>query len=119
MNENSDKDGRGGARPGAGRKSVADELNKNTIIQRAVNAYYKTDLDDEGKQKLINDLLGFERGMMFIAEHLLGKPKEKIDVTSGDSPIQNFNLSKLSDAELSVILKLHAGQPINTDRESD
>lgn len=109
----------GGARQGAGRKPINEELSKVALIQRAVNIYYETDLDDEGKQKLINDLLGFERGMMFIAEHLLGKPKEKIDVTSGDSPIQNFNLSKLSDAELSVILKLHAGQPINTDRESD
>ena len=109
----------GGARQGAGRKPVNEEKSKNALIQRAVNAYYKTELDDEGKQKLINDLLGFERGMMFIAEHLLGKPKEKIDVTSGDNPIQNFNLNKLSDEELSIILKLHAGQPTDTDGEPD
>ncbi|MNL22462.1 hypothetical protein D3C87_1438110 [compost metagenome] len=61
--------------------------------------------------------MGFDRGVMFIAEHLFGKPKEKLDLTSGDSPIKNFNLSQLTDQELSVILKLHAGQPINTDGE--
>lgn len=113
------EDSRGGARPGAGRKSIVDEKSKNALIQKAVNSFYKTDSDEEGKEKLIKDLLDFERGMMFIAEHLLGKPKEKIDLTTDDLPIQNFNLSNLTDQELSVILKIHAGQSTNTNEDTD
>ena len=113
------KSNKGGAREGAGRKTKADEEKTNTIFLSMIKAVKKVDTDDDAKQELAKELFSFERGQMFIAEHIFGKPKEKIDVTSGDNPIQNFNLSKLSDAELSVILKLHAGQPINTDRESD
>lgn len=119
MNDNSDKDGRGGARPGAGAKRKADVEKTDLIFLAMIKAVKNVETDDEAKQALAKELFTFERGQMFIAEHVFGKPKEKIDVTSGDNPIQNFNLSKLSDAELSVILKLHAGQPINTDRESD
>jgi len=114
-----EKSNKGGAREGAGRKSKVDEEKTNTIFLSMIKAVKKVDTDDDAKQALAKELFTFERGQMFIAEHVFGKPKEKIDFTSGDSPIQNFNLSKLSDAELSVILKLHAGQPINTDRESD
>jgi hypothetical protein len=69
----------GGARQGAGRKPVSEEKSKNALIQKAVNSYYKTETDEEGKEKLIHELLGFERGVMFVAEHLLGKPKEIIE----------------------------------------
>jgi len=86
----------GGARQGAGRKPINEELSKVALIQKAVNIYYETDLDDEGKQKLINDLLGFERGMMFIAEHLLGKPKETIENI-------NIDAGKLTDEEIKKI----------------
>lgn len=119
MEEISDKDGRGGARPGAGRKAKADEEKTNSIFLTMIKEVKNVDTDDEAKKELAKTLLGFERGCMFIAEHLFGKPKEKIDVTSGDSPIKNFNLGNLTDEELSVILKLHAGQPINTDGEPD
>src|SRR6478736_1733815 len=109
----------GGKREGAGAKRKADIEKTDLIFLKMIKEVKKVDTDDDAKQALAKELFTFERGQMFIAEHVFGKPKEKIDVTSGDSPIQNFNLSKLSDAELSVILKLHAGQPINTDRESD
>lgn len=86
----------GGARKGAGRKPVVDELTKNALIQKAVNVYYKTDVDEEGKEKLIHELLGFERGIMFIAEHLLGKPKEIIENI-------NIDAGKLTDEEIKKI----------------
>ncbi|MNX23726.1 hypothetical protein D3C86_537310 [compost metagenome] len=117
MEEKSDKDGRGGTREGAGRKPKADEEKTNSIFLAMIKDVKRVDTDDEAKQALAKELMGFDRGVMFIAEHLFGKPKEKLDLTSGDSPIKNFNLSQLTDQELSVILKLHAGQPINTDGE--
>ncbi len=119
MEENSDIDGRGGARPGAGRKSKADEEKTNQIFLAMIKSVTKVETDDQAKQELARELFTFERGQMFIAEHIFGKPKEKLDLTSGDDPIQNFSLSKLTDQELSIILKLHAGLPTNTDEESD
>lgn len=93
MKENSN---RGGARKGAGRKPVVEELAKNALIQKAVNSFYSTDNDSAGKEALIKDLLGFERGMMFIAEHLLGKPKETIENI-------NIDAGKLTDEEIKKI----------------
>jgi hypothetical protein len=119
MSENSDKDGRGGARPGAGAKRKAEVEKTDAIFLAMVKDVKNVNTDDEAKQALAKELFTFERGQMFIAEHVFGKPKEKVDLTSGDEPIKNFNLSNLSDAELSVILKLHAGQRTNTDEESD
>lgn len=119
MEDKSGKDGRGGAREGAGRKTKADEEKTNLIFLSMIKSVTKVETDDQAKQELAKELFTFERGKMFIAEHIFGKPKEKIDVTSGDNPIQNFNLSKLSDEELSVILKLHAGQSTDTDGEPD
>jgi len=86
----------GGARKGAGRKPVADEQNKNALIQKAVNSFYDVEDDSEGKQKLIHNLLEFERGMMFIAEHLLGKPKEVIENI-------NIDAGKLTEEEIKKI----------------
>src|SRR6187431_2592431 len=119
MEENTDKDGRGGVRPGAGRKSKADEEKTNNIFLAMIKDVKKVDTDDDARKALAKELFTFERGCMFIAEHVFGKPKEKLDLTSGDDPIQNFSLSKLTDQELSIILKLHAGLPTNTDEESD
>jgi hypothetical protein len=45
---------------------------------------------------LIIDLLSFERGKMFIAEHLLGKPKETIENI-------NIDAGKLTDEEIKKI----------------
>lgn len=117
MEEKSDT--RGGAREGAGRKSKADEEKTNTIFLTMIKEVKSVNTDDEAKKELAKTLLGFERGCMFIAEHIFGKPKEKIDLTTDDLPIQNFNLSNLTDQELSVILKLHAGQSTNTNEDAD
>lgn len=109
----------GGARSNAGRKTKADEEKTNNIFLSMIKEVRNVATDDDARKELAKELFLFERGIMFISEHLFGKPKEKLDVTSGDSPIQNFNLSKLSEEELSVILKLHAGQQFNTNGESD
>lgn len=116
MSENTNK---GGARPGAGRPTKVDEEKTNSIFLAMIKEVRKVDNDDEARKELAKELFMFERGCMFIAEHIFGKPKEKIDLTTDDLPIQNFNLSNLTDQELSVILKLHAGQSTNTNEDTD
>ncbi len=81
MEENSDLDGRGGARPGAGRKPKADEEKTNQIFLQMIKDVKKVDTDDEAKIALAKELFTFERGCMFIAEHVFGKPKEVIEQT--------------------------------------
>ena len=70
---------RGGARENAGRKSVAEEQRVNEIFLSALKSLKNVNTDDEAKIELAKDLLDNQRGMIFIAEHLFGKPKETID----------------------------------------
>jgi hypothetical protein len=87
--------GNGGARPNAGRKSKADEEKVNTIFLTALKQLYSTESDEEAKVKFVKDtLLESQRGQIFIAEHLFGKPKETID--------QNVNINSF---ELKDIIK--------------
>jgi hypothetical protein len=62
----------------AGRKPKADEEKANYIFLQAINKLYDLDNDDEAKTAFAFDLLSFERGKMFVAEHLFGKPKETV-----------------------------------------
>lgn len=79
MEENSYIDGRGGARAGAGRKPKADEEKTNQIFLTMIKDVKKVDTDDEARIALAKELFSFERGCMFIAEHVFGKPKEIIE----------------------------------------
>lgn len=97
----------GGARKGAGRKPKATE---QEIIERLDNIIES----DEVIRKLRELILAKDfNAIRLYFEYRFGKPKNNVDVTSGDEPIQNFNLAKLSEKELSVILKLHDGQYID------
>lgn len=71
--------GKGGATVGAGRKSVAEEQKSNAIFISAIKQVNNVETDEEARIELAKDLLTFERGKMFIAEHIFGKPKETID----------------------------------------
>jgi len=110
-------DGRGGARNGAGRKSKADEQKIRKLGLDAINSVYGS-AEEYYKHIATESKTSFPH-LRLLQEYVYGKPKESIDLTSGDEPIQNFNLSNLSDKELAIILKLHAGQSTNTDEESD
>lgn len=106
------KNGHGGRRKGAGRKPKIDELD---LIGRLDNIIESDDVIEK-----MNELIkqGNFNAIKLYFEYRFGKPKDSIDITSGDSPIQNFNLSNLSEKELAVILKLHNdGQRSNTDEE--
>lgn len=92
MEENVPKKQRGGAREGAGRKSVATEQRVNEIFLSALKRIKNVDTDDEAKIEFAKDLLETQRGQIFVAEHLFGKPKETID---NNVNINNFDLKEV------------------------
>jgi len=79
----------GGKREGAGRKSVADEKKVNEIFLSALKRLKSVDTDEEAKILFAKDLLDTQRGQIFIAEHLFGKPKETVETTHN---INDFNI---------------------------
>jgi hypothetical protein len=84
--------GKGGAIPGNGRKSKADEEKVNTLFANALKTFYKVDTEFEAKEKLVHTLLESQRGQIFISEHLFGKPKETVDNTI---TINDINIKEL------------------------
>jgi hypothetical protein len=90
----------GGARDGAGRKSKADEEKVSIIFTNALKELYSVDTDDEAKSKFVKEsLLKSQRGQLFIAEHLFGKPKETVDtkVTFNNFSIKDVLTFKKND----------------------
>ena len=84
---------RGGARPNAGRKPVAEEQKVNSLFIEALKEMYKSDTDDEAKKAFVKDtLMESQRGQLFIAEHIFGKPKETVDQNVN---INNFDLKDI------------------------
>jgi len=87
--------GIGGKTIGAGRKSKADEEKVNNIFINALKSLYEVESDNEAKEKFVKEtLLSSQRGQIFIAEHLFGKPKETVD--------QNVNINSF---ELKDVIK--------------
>ena len=78
----------------AGRKPLADELKTKTIMVNALKTLYNTDIDDEAKEQFIREvLMQNQRGQLFIASHIFGKPKETIEanhITGTDFNIKDI-----------------------------
>jgi hypothetical protein len=72
-----------------GRPPKADEEKVNTIFINALKQLYGKELESEAKVEFAKELLSSQRGQIFIAEHLFGKPKETIDQ---NVTIDNFSL---------------------------
>lgn len=71
--------GVGGKTIGAGRKSKTDEEKVNNIFINALKSLYDVEEDHEAKERFVKEtLLSSQRGQIFIAEHLFGKPKETV-----------------------------------------
>ena len=77
----------GGQRKGAGRKPIAEEEKAKELINKALKLIYKKDVDEENAILFLKDFAATGRGQQFIAEHLIGKPKERVDITSDDEQI--------------------------------
>lgn len=101
----------GGSREGAGRKPKITELE---IIERLDNII-ESDSVIHTLNKLIQEK-NFNAIKLYF-EYRFGKPKDSIDITSGNEAIQNFNLSTLTEKELAIVLKIHEGQYSNSDEE--
>ena len=84
--------GKGGAIPGNGRKSKADEEKVNVLFVNALKTFYKVDEEFEAKEKLVHTLLESQRGQIFISEHLFGKPKETVEQTL---TLNDFNIKDI------------------------
>ena len=73
---------RGGKREGAGRKPIAEELKARDTFLKAIKEYYKKENCEEAQIQFIKDtLMESQRGQIFIAEHIFGKPEEKVNNT--------------------------------------
>lgn len=84
-----EKKQRGGAREGAGRRPVNDELKVNELFNKALKVLYKQDTDEDNKVNFIVDLLDSQRGQIFVAEHLFGKAKDTVETTLN---VNDFNI---------------------------
>jgi hypothetical protein len=73
----------------AGRKTKAEELKANAIFLRALSLIYSKDTDDDNKISFVVDLLDSQRGQIFVAEHIFGKPKETVETTLN---VNDFNI---------------------------
>jgi hypothetical protein len=82
--------GKGGKTEGSGRKPKADEQKTNYIFIEAIKQVKNVETDDEARIALAVNLLEFERGIIFVSEHIFGKPKQQMDVTSMGEKLQNI-----------------------------
>ena len=96
---------RGGYREGSGRKKLIDEQTNLTIMMKAVQQMTNTKTNEEAKIAYLHILAQHERGQMFIAEHIFGKPTTPIDVET-NQPIR-LDLSSLSEQTLQEIKEMY------------
>jgi hypothetical protein len=75
----------GGRREGAGAKRKADIEKTDLIFLKMIKEVRNVDTDEQAKLELAKELFLFERGCMFIAEHVFGKPKEIIEQINIDA----------------------------------
>ena len=84
---------RGGARPNAGRKSKVEEQKVNNVFLKALGELYSKETEEDTKIAFVKDtLMQSQRGQLFIAEHIFGKPKEIIEATHN---VNDFNIKDI------------------------
>jgi hypothetical protein len=88
-----DKRKNNGGHKSAGRKPKVEEQKVNTLFVNALKELYNADTDDEAKIIFVKEsLLTSQRGQLFVAEHIFGKPKETIETTHN---ISDFNIKDI------------------------
>jgi len=86
----------GGKRKGAGAPTKAEVEQTNFILLKAIKEVNGIDNDFDARTAFAKELLTFERGRMFIAEHIFGKPVQLVD--------QNSNVN-LTNVDLNDLVK--------------
>jgi hypothetical protein len=81
----------------AGRKSLEERQKVNELFLSALNAIYRKDNSDEDKIAFIVDLLGCQRGQIFVAEHLFGKATEIVENNLNVEPFDIKSIFKFSE----------------------
>lgn len=82
-----------GNKLGKGRPPKADEEKVNNLFVNALKELYDKETEDDAKIYFIkNTLLESQRGQLFVAEHVFGKPKETIETTHN---VNNFDIKEL------------------------
>jgi hypothetical protein len=77
----------------AGRKPKVEEQKVNNIFIQALKELYNKDTEEETKIAFVkNTLMESQRGQLFVAEHIFGKPKETIETTHN---INDFNIKDI------------------------
>jgi len=74
-----EKKQRGGYRPNSGAKKKADVEKANEVFISMIKEFHGVETNEEAKIELAKTLYTFERGQMFIAQHIFGNPKETIE----------------------------------------
>ena len=92
----------GGHKTNGGRHTKADEAKVNTLFVEGLKRLYNKDTDDENKISFVVTLLESQRGQIFIAEHLFGKPKETVETTLSVSKFDVKDLFKIDSIKPEV-----------------
>jgi hypothetical protein len=77
-----EKNTHGGARANAGAPRKSEVEQSNFIFISAIKDVYNAENDEDARKEFVKELLTFERGKMFIAEHVFGKPKQIVEQTN-------------------------------------
>jgi len=82
-----------GNKLGKGRPKKVDEQKVNTLFVNALKELYSEDNEESAKIKFIKTtLMDSQRGQLFIAEHIFGKPKDIIDTNHS---FDNFSIKDI------------------------
>ena len=77
----------------AGRKTKVEEEKVNNIFVKALKELYSKETEEDTKIAFVKDtLMQSQRGQLFIAEHIFGKPKETIETTHN---LNDFNIKDI------------------------
>jgi hypothetical protein len=88
-----DKRKNNGGHKTAGRKTKVEEKKVNNIFLKALGELYSKDTEEATKIEFVKTtLMESQRGQLFIAEHIFGKPKEIIESTHN---LNNFNIKDI------------------------
>jgi hypothetical protein len=82
-----------GNKLGKGRPPKVEEEKVNNIFLKALGQLYNKETEEETKIEFVKTtLMESQRGQLFIAEHIFGKPKETIETTHN---INDFNIKDI------------------------
>lgn len=82
-----------GNKLGKGRPPKVEEEKVNNIFLKALGLLYNKETAEETKIAFVKStLMESQRGQLFIAEHIFGKPKEVIEATHN---VNDFNIKDI------------------------